>query len=247
MLLRSVIEHVKNQNWFAVGIDFVIVIVGVFIGIQVSNWNDARSERAQEAAILTQLEGEFSEIRDALEKQIRIRKLYVADIGSLVAGIEGTGPMPDDATIKRALIGVRSTGRRPAASAAYLQLTANGELAGLSNGVLKQALIRYHARLERDAFIFPELMKLVIEERSTNKFVDFDVNAPGSRGAAIDVDIGAEEIRVNRIRSYEIDALRSLEERYETIQTIHANLVDTDKTQLNIVQEILNEIARNDE
>ena len=41
MILRRVAEHVKAQNWFAVAIDFVIVVVGVFIGIQVSNWNEA--------------------------------------------------------------------------------------------------------------------------------------------------------------------------------------------------------------
>jgi len=45
MLLRSITEHVKNQNWFAVGIDFAIVVIGVFVGIQVSNWNEARVER----------------------------------------------------------------------------------------------------------------------------------------------------------------------------------------------------------
>lgn len=42
MLLRRVIEHVKAQNWTAVALDFVIVVVGVFISIQVANWNDAR-------------------------------------------------------------------------------------------------------------------------------------------------------------------------------------------------------------
>ena len=30
MLLRRVIEHVKAQNWTAVALDFVIVVVGVF-------------------------------------------------------------------------------------------------------------------------------------------------------------------------------------------------------------------------
>ena len=45
MLLRRVIEHVKAQNWTAVALDFVIVVVGVFIGIQVANWNAARAER----------------------------------------------------------------------------------------------------------------------------------------------------------------------------------------------------------
>ncbi len=42
MLLRRITEHLKAQNWTAIGIDFVIVVVGVFIGIQVSNWNEER-------------------------------------------------------------------------------------------------------------------------------------------------------------------------------------------------------------
>ncbi|MFH1598703.1 MAG: DUF6090 family protein [Pseudomonadota bacterium] len=53
MLLRRVTEHVKAQNWFAVGIDFVIVVVGVFIGIQVSNWNEDR-EMQRKAAVFTE-------------------------------------------------------------------------------------------------------------------------------------------------------------------------------------------------
>jgi len=36
MILCRVTEHVKAQNWFAVGIDFLIVVTGVFIGIQLS-------------------------------------------------------------------------------------------------------------------------------------------------------------------------------------------------------------------
>ncbi len=44
MLLRRVIEHVKAQNWFAVGLDFAIVVTGVFIGIQVANWNADRAD-----------------------------------------------------------------------------------------------------------------------------------------------------------------------------------------------------------
>ena len=36
MLLRSITKHVGEQNWVAVAIDFVIVVVGVFIGIQVA-------------------------------------------------------------------------------------------------------------------------------------------------------------------------------------------------------------------
>lgn len=45
MLLRRITEHIKAQNWTAVVLDFLIVVVGVFIGIQVSNWNDVRVNR----------------------------------------------------------------------------------------------------------------------------------------------------------------------------------------------------------
>ncbi|MFT5573220.1 MAG: hypothetical protein ACI9FR_002153 [Cryomorphaceae bacterium] len=42
MILRSVTQHVKDQNWFAVVLDFIIVVFGVFVGLQVSNWNEAQ-------------------------------------------------------------------------------------------------------------------------------------------------------------------------------------------------------------
>jgi hypothetical protein len=47
MVIRRIREHVTTHNWFAVGIDVVIVIVGVFLGTQANNWNEARSHREE--------------------------------------------------------------------------------------------------------------------------------------------------------------------------------------------------------
>ena len=55
MLLRRVIDDVRSQNWTAVAIDFAIVVIGVFIGIQVSNWNEAREARSEEHSYLERL------------------------------------------------------------------------------------------------------------------------------------------------------------------------------------------------
>ncbi|MGE5318689.1 MAG: hypothetical protein ACM3KD_00780 [Hyphomicrobiaceae bacterium] len=62
MLLRRVIDHVRDQNWTAVGIDFVIVVVGVVIGIQVANWNEARRDRQSEQEYLDRLRQELAVI-----------------------------------------------------------------------------------------------------------------------------------------------------------------------------------------
>ena len=61
MLLRRITKHVKDQNWFAVGIDFAIVVIGVFIGIQVANWNDARNAEAGLITSLQRLDKEVSQ------------------------------------------------------------------------------------------------------------------------------------------------------------------------------------------
>lgn len=47
MILRRVREHVTHHNWFAVTIDLFIVVIGVFLAAQASNWNQARINRDQ--------------------------------------------------------------------------------------------------------------------------------------------------------------------------------------------------------
>jgi len=44
LLLRSITKHVKDQNWFAVFLDFFIVIIGILIAFQITNWNENRRE-----------------------------------------------------------------------------------------------------------------------------------------------------------------------------------------------------------
>lgn len=45
MLLRSITKHVKDQNWFAVFLDFFIVVAGILIAFQITNWNEARLDQ----------------------------------------------------------------------------------------------------------------------------------------------------------------------------------------------------------
>ena len=47
MILRRVTEHLRRQDWVAVTIEFVIVVLGVFVATQVSNWNEEREARAR--------------------------------------------------------------------------------------------------------------------------------------------------------------------------------------------------------
>ena len=70
MILRRLSQSLKEQNWTAIVIEFVLLVVGVFLGIQVSNWNAEREERAREHQLLVELRAEVAEsIRQTQIKQ----------------------------------------------------------------------------------------------------------------------------------------------------------------------------------
>jgi len=70
MLLRRITKHVKAQNWFAVGLDFVIVVFGVFVGLQVQDWNDSRKERVEESLLMVRLFEETRSLIDAHDREL---------------------------------------------------------------------------------------------------------------------------------------------------------------------------------
>ncbi len=70
MILRRIIAHFRKQEWTAIAIDFVIVVLGVFVGLQVSNWNAARSERSAEIGYLAAMEEDVAYSIEKLEELI---------------------------------------------------------------------------------------------------------------------------------------------------------------------------------
>ena len=55
MILRRFTQHIKEQNWFAVGLDVIVVVVGIFLGMQVTEWNEERQRQELSEAITERL------------------------------------------------------------------------------------------------------------------------------------------------------------------------------------------------
>jgi hypothetical protein len=66
LLLRRITEHLRAQNWTAIIIDFAIVVVGVFIGLQVSNWHEERQDYSRTQNHYKRLLDDFESERRAL-------------------------------------------------------------------------------------------------------------------------------------------------------------------------------------
>jgi hypothetical protein len=84
MILRRFTEHVKNENWFAVSLDVCVVIVGIFIGMQVTQWNQSRLDRITEREFLVRLHEDFVENIEALQLRLEIYNSLVASHESVI-------------------------------------------------------------------------------------------------------------------------------------------------------------------
>ena len=55
MIYKRAVARLRAQDWLAITIELVIVVVGVFIGTWVANWNQDRLERVETRRMVAQL------------------------------------------------------------------------------------------------------------------------------------------------------------------------------------------------
>ena len=84
MVIRAIRDHVATHNWFAVAVDLAIVVVGVFLGTQANNWNQARIERDKAHAYRARL---IADLRDNENEMHDKQGYYSAVLGHATAAL----------------------------------------------------------------------------------------------------------------------------------------------------------------
>jgi hypothetical protein len=70
MILRRLVEGFRRQDWFTVIVEFLVVVGGIFIGLQVDDWNRTRLQKAEEAEYLARLADDLR--HSIVESQVQI-------------------------------------------------------------------------------------------------------------------------------------------------------------------------------
>ena len=147
MILRRIIAHFRKQEWTAIALDFVIVVVGVFVGLQAQAWNESRQDRVQERMYIERLARDFTAIEERSEfanekwlSVINVSRRLLADIDAFNA----TGRMPRrEQEILADLNDLHGT-RIPAPRAAtFVEMLSTGEIRVLRDEDLRDALLAY--------------------------------------------------------------------------------------------------------
>ena len=61
MLLRRLAGHLRNDNWFTIILELVVVVVGLFLAFQLDRWYESQRNKSDLQAHLVSLREDFTD------------------------------------------------------------------------------------------------------------------------------------------------------------------------------------------
>jgi len=108
MIVRRLVERIRRQDWTAVAIEFVIVVLGILVGLQVNNWNVDRSNRALEATYIARLAKDVRSDIAEIDGILHVSGVRMSVMNRLLEEAMGK-PLPAGFDSARGRIGIEPT------------------------------------------------------------------------------------------------------------------------------------------
>jgi hypothetical protein len=147
MLLRRITEHFRTQNWAAVLLDLIVVIVGVFIAFQVESWYEHRRLVSDEQQYLQSLAQDFELAHENISWVIA--RLEAAQAASQeLLSLEPDDPVTSD-EFYRLVADSQRVGTLAPKRRTYDTLVATGQIEAIQDQSLTSNLGDFFSFLER--------------------------------------------------------------------------------------------------
>ncbi|MBI1391944.1 MAG: hypothetical protein GC152_04305 [Alphaproteobacteria bacterium] len=177
MILRRLSKHVKDQNWIAVALDFLIVVAGILIAFQITGWNETRQDRRDEQRYLAEL------VRDLEVNVTRVQENKVSTLGrlalaeSILAAIDPEYERPrfwpeisqearvDPGFVPYPYAGLTTSVYLVAADSTFEELIQTGRIGVIRNRRLVSDLTEFYNQLEQyateDDIVFSQIQPML--------------------------------------------------------------------------------------
>jgi hypothetical protein len=143
MKLRRVAEHFKHLHWTTIAIDLVIVVVGVFIGMQASNWNQQRATDQQSAVFTARLKADLRVEDWIYQFLIAYNREVLANANGAVDALEGKATLSDEALLVSAYRATQYRNRNRH-GATYDELISTGTIGLIHDQTLRDTAMRLY-------------------------------------------------------------------------------------------------------
>jgi hypothetical protein len=143
MLLRRVVLHLKSRDWVVFATELVVVVLGVFIGIQVSNWNETLATDRAATVFTEQLIADLREEDWGYQLLISYNRQVLANAERAVGALEGRTTMPDEELLVAAYRATQYK-QRIRRRSTYDELISTGQIGLIRDRSLRDAAMRVY-------------------------------------------------------------------------------------------------------
>lgn len=161
---RRLLQSLKEQDWAAIAVEFVLLVLGVFLGIQVANWNAERETRQKSAIFTERLKADLRGEDWTYQFLIAYNREVLANANRAVDALEGKAPLPDEALLIAAYRATQYRNRNQRGST-YDELISTGNIDLIRDRMLRETAIRLY-----NLTVFDNLVQEGMQSRYRDAF-----------------------------------------------------------------------------
>lgn len=180
MILRRLGNALREQNWFTVVLEVLIVVVGIFFGLQVDDWNERRKERVMEREYLERLLADIEVSIDSIEATVQSLDRLI-DQSTFVLGALQSGKLDrkDMSDFHIAVIDFAAMPPSQSDLTTIYELQSAGRLSIIRNVELRGVLGRlasHTSYIENQVAYYRDMTNLLASEARRYWRTDFDLS-----------------------------------------------------------------------
>jgi len=149
MIFSRIIGHVKKQQWTGAFTELAIVVLGVFIGLQANNWNQARQNRAAEVVYLRALAKDLDSIETSVQAQIDFETTIAHFINQSLDEIDAPPSKNRNLRLGMLLSQLAARNTLKIESPTFRELQSSGRLGLIRDRALRGRIVEYFFQTRR--------------------------------------------------------------------------------------------------
>lgn len=153
MIFSRIAQGVRKQDWFTAILELVILVIGIYIGLQVDDWVSERKDRQSETTYLELLARDVAELQKQVEAQHAFEKDKVDVAARAYELLTSDDPSTHQVELGKLLSSLSSRRTLILDSATYEQMVSSGHLQLIRDPELRDKLVRHFGLMKTDAAI----------------------------------------------------------------------------------------------
>lgn len=178
MFLERLQKHISAKNWLIIVIEFLVLVLGFFLSLQINDWENEQNNLRLEQEYLIRLHDDFRQSQIIVNEDIQRLTTHNADIGVGLEILRKKQPIvstEEQASFLKALQAVASIGRFGVLLGTLEELKDTGNMRLIRSQELRKALGNLNQKYQQilrstdlrnglREYAFPIIIKYLVED-----------------------------------------------------------------------------------